>query len=201
MYDVKHKLAIVSSSAIIQAGLAETLYSNQFRFILHKYIDLQSFHESLYKNEFKVAIIDCSIAVAGQGKINLIRKENPDIQLVLLIYQYVNPAISNLFDYTLTIDQPIVEINSILQSVLEKNSQHESDVKSENLSERETDVLKLLVTGYSAKEIADRLNISVNTVITHRKNISIKTGIKSLAGLTIYAVTRKIISMSSIKNT
>lgn len=200
MYNVKHTLAIVSSSAILQAGLTDTLHSNQFQYIIHKFNDLQSFYEAHIKNKYTVAIIDSSVAASGLVKINLIRKENTDIRLVLLVYQYVNPAVSALFDYTLTIDQPVNEIYQVIHLSLEGNAEPEEITRSESLSDRETDVLRLLVTGFSAKEIADRLNISVNTVITHRKNISAKTGIKSLAGLTIYAVTRKIISMSSIKN-
>ncbi|MFI3302200.1 MAG: helix-turn-helix transcriptional regulator [Rikenellaceae bacterium] len=60
--------------------------------------------------------------------------------------------------------------------------------KSEALSPREIEVTKLLVEGLINKEIAAKLSISVTTVITHRKNIFEKLGIKSLAGLTIYAV-------------
>ena len=56
------------------------------------------------------------------------------------------------------------------------------------LSLREIEVLQLLVKGLTNKEIADKLSISLTTVITHRKNIQEKTGIKSLSGLTVYAV-------------
>ena len=66
------------------------------------------------------------------------------------------------------------------------------------LSDREIDVLKILASGASNKEIADKLHISINTVITHRKNISQKTGIKTVSGLTIYAVVKKIITLDNI---
>lgn len=56
------------------------------------------------------------------------------------------------------------------------------------LSNREIEVLALIARGLLNKEIADRLNISLTTVITHRKNITEKLGIKSVSGLTIYAV-------------
>ncbi len=56
------------------------------------------------------------------------------------------------------------------------------------LSAREKEVLRLLVEGKINKEIADSLCISINTVITHRKNITAKTGIKSVSGLSIYAL-------------
>ncbi len=57
-----------------------------------------------------------------------------------------------------------------------------------SLSERETEVLELVAQGLSSKEIAVRLNIAVNTVNTHRKSITRKTGIKSVAGLAVYAM-------------
>ncbi len=59
------------------------------------------------------------------------------------------------------------------------------------LSEREQDVLELVAKGLSSKEIAERLNIAVNTVNTHRKSITRKTGIKSVAGLAVYAMLKK----------
>lgn len=63
-----------------------------------------------------------------------------------------------------------------------------SEVHHELLSVREIEVLVLITKGLINKEIADRLNISLTTVITHRKNITEKLGIKSVSGLTIYAV-------------
>jgi DNA-binding CsgD family transcriptional regulator len=59
------------------------------------------------------------------------------------------------------------------------------------------EVLIQLVHGLSNKEIADKLNISIHTVVSHRKNIIQKTGIKSQAGLTIYAISNKIVSLDS----
>ncbi|MCC8187871.1 MAG: helix-turn-helix transcriptional regulator [Bacteroides sp.] len=56
------------------------------------------------------------------------------------------------------------------------------------LSDREIEVLVLVTKGLINKEIADKLNISLTTVITHRKNITEKLGIKSVSGLTMYAV-------------
>lgn len=66
------------------------------------------------------------------------------------------------------------------------------------LSQREKEVLALLVKGHINKEIADRLNISLTTVIFHRNNISEKLKTRSLGRLTIYAVLNNIISLSEI---
>ena len=66
------------------------------------------------------------------------------------------------------------------------------------LSDRETEVMALIVRGYINKEIADRLNIGLATVITHRKNIMEKLGIKSVSALTIYAVMNGYVDVDSI---
>ncbi len=71
--------------------------------------------------------------------------------------------------------------------------------KSVLLSDREIDVLKAVAKGFSNKEIADVLCISANTVITHRKNITEKLGIKTIAGLTVYALLNNIINPDEVK--
>ena len=72
------------------------------------------------------------------------------------------------------------------------------DRQSENLnhdlSPRETEVLKLVAKGFMNKEIADQLNISINTVLSHRKNLTAKLGIKTVSGLSFYAMMNGYIS-------
>lgn len=70
---------------------------------------------------------------------------------------------------------------------------------NEALSEREKDVIVSLVQGMTNKEIADHLCISINTVITHRRNIARKLQIHSPAGLTIYAIVNNLVDISSVK--
>ena len=66
------------------------------------------------------------------------------------------------------------------------------------LSDREIEVMALIVQGFINKEIADKLNISLSTVITHRKNIMDKLGFKSVSALTIYAVMHGYVDINSI---
>lgn len=66
------------------------------------------------------------------------------------------------------------------------------------LSDREIEVMSLIVQGYINKEIADKLNIGLATVITHRKNIMEKLGIKSVSALTIYAVMHGYVDINKI---
>jgi len=103
---------------------------------------------------------------------------------------YSNQTI-NLFDAPALI---CYKVNEIINSFV--FSQHK-EVDTE-LTRREIEVLQLLTKGYSNKEIADQLFVSTHTVISHRKNISEKTGIKSASGLTMYAILKKIIDVTDI---
>lgn len=67
------------------------------------------------------------------------------------------------------------------------------------LTEREIEVLRKVAQGNANKEIADKLFISINTVITHRKNLTEKLGIKTIAGLTVYAIMNGIINPEEVK--
>ena len=70
---------------------------------------------------------------------------------------------------------------------------------SEALTAREKEILVSVARGKINKEIADEHNISIHTVISHRKNISAKTGIKTVAGLTAYAILNDLLDIRSIE--
>jgi len=71
--------------------------------------------------------------------------------------------------------------------------------KSESLTEREVEILTCVVKGLTNKEIAQQLFLSTHTVISHRRNITRKLEIHSTAGLTIYAIVNKLVSIEDIK--
>ena len=75
----------------------------------------------------------------------------------------------------------------------------EGDEGRNELSAREKEILLAVAQGMLNKEIADRYNLSIHTVITHRKNITRKTGIKTVAGLTVYALLNGLIDPDSVE--
>lgn len=79
-----------------------------------------------------------------------------------------------------------------------RHGTHAPAPSANDLSPRETEVLALVARGCINKEIADRLHISLTTVISHRKNITEKLGIKSVSGLTIYAVMNGVVEADGI---
>lgn len=115
----------------------------------------------------------------------------PSMPVAALVYQYVEPELLGCFRYVVDIRSTRSEIVAMLNDAVAAASgeQERADVvENYELSDRETDVLVLVAKGLSSKEIANSLNISVHTVNTHRKNITHKTGIKSVAGLAVYAM-------------
>lgn len=91
----------------------------------------------------------------------------------------------------------IIYINESSDTIIKKINYYfseVSDTKTDNqLSAREVEILTMVAQGYSNKIIADKLFISIHTVITHRKNITFKLGIKSISGLTLYAALNNMV--------
>ena len=90
---------------------------------------------------------------------------------------------------------PAKELLARIGSLLDDGSGVSASGRSHKLTAREVEVLKLVALGHLNKEIADKLSISFHTVISHRKNITMKLGIKSISGLTVYAVINRLIDI------
>ena len=89
-------------------------------------------------------------------------------------------------------------IEQLAQFFAQENGFSNPVENNKGLSSREINVLREVVYGYTNKEIADHLHISLNTVLTHRKNITAKLGIKTVPGLTFYAIMNGVISGDEI---
>ena len=94
-------------------------------------------------------------------------------------------------------DKSDVIIRKLQSAMDSKQTEPVSD--GGELSAREKEILVCVAKGMLNKEIADKLNLSIYTVITHRKNITRKTGIKTVAGLTVYALLNGLIDMNSVQ--
>lgn len=96
---------------------------------------------------------------------------------------------------------PAVEILEEKVGIQEEPTVKEEATRTEDtLSDREREIVHCVVCGLSNKQIAEQLFISLNTVLTHRKNIARKLNIHSVAGLTIYAIVNKIVNIDELQN-
>ena len=101
----------------------------------------------------------------------------------------------SLYDQTISIVEDLHSIASKIKDTLQTNL----DKEKESLSLREKEIITLVVKGLTNKEIADKLYLSVHTVITHRRNSARKLEIHSATGLTIYAIVNHLVDLSEIK--
>lgn len=193
----KRKIVLGEESAIIALGFAKILESSAlFEVVAHT--------ERFEKLEEKVAIIKPDVVVVNPMMSGAIRGDSTintfeNICVVALIYNYVEQNILKQYHGTIDIGDNRQEIENKLKDAIAQLDSKESEKRnSYELSDRETDVLVAVAKGMQNKEIADMLNISIYTVISHRKNIVAKTGIKSVAGLTVYALINNLISESDV---
>jgi DNA-binding CsgD family transcriptional regulator len=122
--------------------------------------------------------------------------KNHRIELVALAQSPISS--SDWEGHAILVNDSEYDIQSLFNRIYPQKIEDKESGLSNELSARERDVLKLVALGLSNKETADKLFISIHTVITHRKNITEKLGIKSISGLTVYAIINGIIDSDSI---
>ena len=158
--------------------------------------DIEEVEQVSLRNGSDIVLINPAMIQNQVKEFHSVKKKLSYTRWIGIVYIYFDQQILSVLDEIIYInDAP----NKVITSVQKLLTPDHHERQQENLSEREIDVLKLLVAGNSNKEIANKLNISTHTVITHRKNISHKTGIKSVSGLTIYAVVKDIISVEDYR--
>jgi len=189
-------IAVLEPSQIIVEGLSNILMKLKKNFYIFRFSDLEELKNSTTIERFQIVLLNPSIIQNRIADFVKLKNSYPKILWIALVYSFFDEEIIRKFDDTISVTATTDQLANKLgqmNTVADKSQQ-------EDLSEREVEVLSQLVKGLSNKEIADKLNISIHTVISHRKNITEKTGIKSLSGLTIYAITRKIIPLDNTAN-
>ncbi len=121
----------------------------------------------------------------------------------IFLLQFLHALQSDLVSHTYIEDNILVPKAKLMEdpsSYNQENNKEQGEPAATNdLSAREKEILVSVAKGLLNKEIADRHNISINTVITHRKNITRKTGIKTVPGLTVYAILNNLIDINTIE--
>ena len=190
-------IAISDESLVIREGLQSVFSRYQFIHRISHAPTLDALEKLLQRTTIQIVIINPYVIQSNPSQVLHLKNKNECIKWIGLLYSHFTSGMLAKLDGTIDIFDTGEAIAAKLLKWIESGSTENSLQSKEILTERETDVLKHLADGKSNKEIADKLNISINTVITHRKNISQKTGIKSVSGLTIYAVVQNLISLDN----
>ena len=120
-----------------------------------------------------------------------------DVKLVSLLCSMVDSSKLKGYDERVTLFDDMASLEKKITELLNIADEEEPD--QDALSQREKEIVGCIVRGMTNKEIAEKLFISVHTVMTHRKNITRKLQIHSAAGLTIYAIVNKLVELSEVK--
>ena len=190
-------IAVLDDSLVVREGL-EAVFS-RFRFIhrISHATSLEKLDNMLKISSYQFVFINPHFLQSNKSLFQKLKNQHECIKWIGVLYAHFSPNLLTKLDGTIDIFDSQEVLAGKLMKWVETGSDENSLQNKDTLTDRETNVLKLLAEGKSNKEIADNLNISINTVITHRKNISQKTGIKSVSGLTIYAVVQNLISLDN----
>lgn len=125
------------------------------------------------------------------------RYDAHETKFISLVCTVVDSNMLKDYDESINLFDDIDSISAKLSGII--NVGEEDDGDPDALSQREKEILGYVVKGMTNKEIAEKLYISVHTVITHRRNITRKLQVHSAAGLTIYAIVNKLVDISEVK--
>ena len=194
-----NKIIIVEPSPIVSAGLASYFDDTKQVSIVSQLDRIDRMEEKFAAYNPDILIINpLLIAYDSNEQFLKICRDFSNVIPVALVSTYVDAGILKQFKDVIEINDSKQKVVTKIFNLLNDNKLTQDKPESVELSNRETDVLIALVKGMTNKEISDKLFISVHTVITHRKNIIRKTGIKSVSGLTVYALLNNLVDESEI---
>lgn len=189
----RKNIVVLEPSKIVYEGLYASISKSEYEYAFFHIHTLSEIKELTSIKNISVVLINPALVQNRVSEFIRIKKQYNDIHWVGIIYCFFDNATLKLFDATFQITEDTTAIIRKINRIC--NNKSSDSLHDEHLSKRETVVLKWLSKGLSNKEIADKLNVSIHTINTHRRNIMDKTGIRSLAGLTVYAVSKGIISL------
>ncbi len=192
------KIAVVDANTLAAMGLKQILQNVMPIMTVDtfgSFAELQSGHPDAYFHYF------VAMSIVLENKEFFLERRRKTIVLTLSLDTM--SQLSNFHCLCVNVpEQQLVRSLLTLQQHAHGRGEHlppmPEMLQRKVLSDREIEVMSLIVQGYINKEIADRLNIGLATVITHRKNIMDKLGLKSVSALTIYAVMHGYVDINKI---
>jgi len=190
----RRNIVVLEPSKIVYEGLYTSISKSEYDYSFFYVDSLDELETLMLKKEISIVLINPGIVQNRLKEFSNLKKQYSETRWIGIIYAYYDNSILKQFDNLFPITEDVSKMIRIINKIC--NNKTSDQQHTEHLTERETDVLRWLAKGLSNKEIADELNVSIHTINTHRKNIMDKTDIRSLAGLTVYAVSKGIISLN-----
>ncbi len=191
----KLSFVVVEKSYIIRSGLFQILDNFSEMESFTEFENLDTMEKDIDYENTDVLIINAKLVDTSPEIILEIRKKYENIKLVVLAgTRRAGEKFPN-FDLKISVDEEKIILANKFRKLIKSIQPSDSSSGSDELSEREADIVKQIALGKTNKEIAEILFISPHTVITHRKNITGKLGIKTVSGLTAFAILNNLIKI------
>ena len=190
-----YRILLLEPSEIVTAGLRKILAGSEFRILDSTGDDIRYAMDNLARTEPDIVLVNPSL-LSDAMRSTPLRTAFPQLQeraVAAFVHSLFDEEQMRGFDTVISIFDPARQVVRKLRKALESTGAAQGQSDGYELSEREREILVAVARGMTNKEIADQHNISIHTVISHRKNISRKTGIKTIAGLTVYALLNNMI--------
>ncbi len=191
-------ILIIEGSEVIRKGFIQVIGSFDLFDKINELTCNANIEASIIRLEPDILVINPILIKPGLSEW-LKEYRNGQMKIAAIVYALFDDDLKNLFDEVIQIDDTRLKIKNKLVSLINLPKEKLTQSPDDTLSVREKDVVKLLAKGLSNKEISEQLFISPHTVITHRKNITRKLNIKSVAGLIVYAIINEIVSVNDLK--
>ncbi len=195
-----HKVIIIEPSDIISCGLKKLLETGKEFEVIATFSDGCHYSEKISSLRPDIIILNPLVIDFRQRLCieNVVAGICP-ARLVALVYQYVDSEVLKHYRAVLQITDDREKIVKKLLQLADMPEENAEIPEGSELSDREKEILVSIAKGRINKEIAEQHHISVYTVISHRKNITRKTGIKSVSGLTVYAILNNLIDINEVE--
>jgi DNA-binding CsgD family transcriptional regulator len=188
------RISVISSNTLLGVGLKTILTEFFSPEAVIVFPDFEEYIKNVLENQYDLIFLPPNLYVTyNEHFLGLNNK------LIILKENELNALQLQTALASLEITLPQSEIVGQLEKIFFSKNNHLVTEIQDDLSAREKEVLKLVALGKLNKNIADQLCISLHTVISHRKNIIRKLGIKTVSGLTVYALLNGFISGREIE--
>ncbi len=195
MTHAKYKITIIEPSPIVATGLSKMIGDCADFTIANFFTNLQTYNDFQNGNTDIIIVNPAVATINGHSDPKAMIPAHEGTVFVAISYGPYDEETFRHYDGYISIYFTQAQIEKRLLSAIRNSSEKEQTDNSNELSSREREILTAVAKGKTNKEIADEFNLSVHTVISHRKNISHKLGINSISGLTIYAVMNKLVDI------
>lgn len=219
------KVAITDDEKLFRKGISLIVQSSNME-VLFEAEDGEDLIKELEHAKIlpEVILLDMKMKrLNGMETTKIIREKYPEIGIIILSTYFTSTFVKYMIElgvnsYLPKNAEPEDVVNTIkkvkengyhfsnemLKMIRENNTENKGQKNptfsiTDEITQRELEVLELICKQYTSLEIADRLNCSHRTVEGHRKNLIQKTGVRNVAGLVVYALTQELIDLSNYK--